>query len=102
MEPLKSKALAENLAVTKVAEIVLDDEAKWLLSLTEGNFGINQRCRNFLEELYHPYANPEAVASLIRQSILGDLWFFPYPAIEHRTINHLKYFAELGMLLLPD
>jgi pyruvate,orthophosphate dikinase len=76
LETLKSKALAENLAVTKVSEIVLDDQAKWLLSLTEGNYGIKQRCRNFLEELYHPYTNPEVVATLIRQSILGDLWFY--------------------------
>ncbi|MGB4260502.1 MAG: pyruvate phosphate dikinase, partial [Candidatus Cloacimonas acidaminovorans] len=87
MEPLKSKALAENLAITKVAEIVLDDEAKWLLSLTEGNFGINQRCRNFLEELYHPYANPEAVASLIRQSILGDLWFYVQLPDKEKTLT---------------
>jgi len=87
LEPLKSKALAENLAVTKVAEIVLDDEAKWLLSLTDGNFGINQRCRNFLEELYHPYANPEAVASLIRQSILGDLWFYVQLPDKEKTLT---------------
>ena len=70
-KPLNLQALAENLAVTKVSEIVFDDRAIWLLSLTEGNFGIKQRCQNFLEELYHPYTNPESVATLIRQCILG-------------------------------
>lgn len=86
METLKSKALAENLAVTKVAEIVFDEQAIWLLSLTEGNFGIKQRCRNFLEELYHPYTNPEAVATLIRQCILGDLWFYVQLPEKEKTL----------------
>jgi pyruvate,orthophosphate dikinase len=76
LEKLESKALAENLAVTRVAEIVLDDHAQHLLSSTEGNHGINQRCRQFLNELYHPYVNTELASTLIRQSILGDLWFY--------------------------
>ena len=87
METLKSKALAENLAVTKVSEIVFDDRAIWLLSLTEGNFGIKQRCQNFLEELYHPYTNPESVATLIRQCILGDLWFYVQLPEKEKTLS---------------
>lgn len=76
METLESKALAENLAVTRVVEVALDDQAQFLLSCTIGNHGINQRCRQFLNELYHPYVNPELALSLMRQSILGDLWFY--------------------------
>ncbi len=76
LEKLESKALEENLAVTRVAEIALDHHAQHLLSCTEGNHGINQRCRLFLNELYHPYVNPELASTLIRQSILGDMWFF--------------------------
>lgn len=87
METLKSKALAENLAVTKVSEIELDEQAKWLLFLTEGNYGIYQRAQIFLEELYHPYTNPEAVATLIRQSILGDLWFYVQLPDREKTLT---------------
>ncbi|MDD4308964.1 MAG: PEP/pyruvate-binding domain-containing protein [Candidatus Cloacimonetes bacterium] len=92
METLESKALAENLAVTRVAEITLDDEAKYLLSCTTGSHGINQRCSNFLNELYHPFVNPEVALSLMRQSILGDLWFYTQGEDKNR-----KFLAILAM-----
>ena len=76
METLSSKALAENLALTKVQQIELDEKALWLLSLCESHFGIQQRARQFLEELYHPFVNAEISLGLMRQSLLGDLWFY--------------------------
>lgn len=76
MENLSSKALTENLALTKVLQIELDERALWLLSLCESHFGIQQRARLFLEELYHPFVNAEISLNLMRQSLLGDLWFF--------------------------
>ena len=71
-----SKALTENLQATKVIEVQLDDSAKWLLELSSDYFGVNQRLRAFLEELYHPFVNPGVALALMRTSILGDLWWF--------------------------
>jgi pyruvate,orthophosphate dikinase len=76
VENLESKALSENLRETKVAEIQLDAAAQWLLELSRDYFGVNQRLRAFLEELYHPFSNPGISLSLMRASILGDFWWF--------------------------
>jgi len=79
LDTLESKALAENLAVTRVAEIVWDQKAETILASTETYHGVGQRCRNYLNELYHPFINPELALSLMRQGILGDLWFYLQP-----------------------
>lgn len=76
LKPLESKALENNLALTRVAQIVLDDDARWLLSRSDDYYGIQQRAKQFLEELYHPFTNPEIVIPLLNQSMLGDLWFY--------------------------
>ncbi|HPN41003.1 MAG TPA: PEP/pyruvate-binding domain-containing protein [Candidatus Cloacimonadota bacterium] len=76
MQSLKSKALSENLAVTKPARIELDPEAEWLLECSATHFGIQQRCREFLEEVYHPFVNPELAMNLLRKGVLGDLWYY--------------------------
>lgn len=76
MDTPKSRALAENLAVTRMAEINYDPNALILLSHAQEIQGVGQRCKSFLNELYHPYLNPELALSLMRQAILGDLWFY--------------------------
>ncbi|MBW6514986.1 MAG: pyruvate phosphate dikinase [Candidatus Cloacimonetes bacterium] len=76
METLDSKALADNLAATKVADIILDKDALFLLSLSDEYYGIQERCKRFLEELYHPYVNPDTVILMMRQCVLGDLWLY--------------------------
>lgn len=76
VEKLVSKALTENLRATRVARIELDESALWLLEISSDYFGVNQRLRSFLEELYHPYVNMGITLNLMRASILGDLWWF--------------------------
>jgi pyruvate,orthophosphate dikinase len=76
VDSLESKALTENLQATRVIKIQFDDSAKWLLGLSSDYFGVNQRLRAFLEELYHPFVNPGIALALMRTSILGDLWWF--------------------------
>lgn len=73
---IESKALVDNLAVTWVPQIIIPEEGQWLLSCSKDYFGIQQRTKQFLDEMYHPYANLDAVLNLMRQSVLGDLWLY--------------------------
>lgn len=95
MDTLSSKALAENLALTKVQQIELDEQALWLLSLCESHYGIQQRAQQFLEELYHPFVNPEISLKLMRHSLLGDLWFFVgLPQHERVLISIIGFYEK--------
>jgi len=76
VEKIVSKALTENLRATKVARIPLDESAQWLLDTSRDFYGVNQRLGSFLDELYHPFVNPGVTLSLMRASVLGDLWWF--------------------------
>ncbi|MFA7543177.1 MAG: PEP/pyruvate-binding domain-containing protein [Candidatus Cloacimonadaceae bacterium] len=76
MDTLSSKALTANLELTKVQQIELDAQALRLLELCKSHFGIHQRVELFLKELYHPFVNPLDSLGMMRQSLLGDLWFF--------------------------
>lgn len=76
MDKFESQALEDNLALTKVEDLVLPPESQWLLDCSSDYFGIQQRTRKFLEELHHPYANLVDALELMRQSVLGDLWFY--------------------------
>ena len=76
LDKIISKALSENLRVTQVQNIQYEDHALWLLDISQDFFGINQRLKAFLEELYHPYVNPKDTLILMRASFLGDLWWF--------------------------
>ena len=76
MEKIVSKALTENLRATKVARIPLDESAQWLLDISRDFYGVNQRLRIFLDELYHPFVNPGITLSQMRACFLGDLWWF--------------------------
>jgi pyruvate,orthophosphate dikinase len=76
LEKIESQALASNLAITQVRQIVLPPDSLWLLSCSDSYYGIQQRTKQFLEELHHPFANLDSALELMRQSILGDLWFY--------------------------
>jgi len=76
LDKIESQALESNLALTKVLEVVLPPDSQWLLDQSGAYFGIQQRTRLFLEELHHPYANLAEALKLMRQSVLGDLWFY--------------------------
>ena len=76
MDTIKSQALTDNLAQTQVKQIVLSPESLWLLERSANYYGIQQRTKLFLEELHHPFANLDSALDLMRQSIIGDLWFY--------------------------
>ncbi len=76
LDKIESQALASNLAQTQVKQIVLSPDSLWLLERSASYFGIQQRTKLFLEELHHPFANLDSALELMRQSIMGDLWFY--------------------------
>ncbi len=76
LDKIESQALASNLAQTQVKQIILSPESLWLLERSASYYGIQQRTKLFLEELHHPYANLDSALELMRQSIMGDLWFY--------------------------
>ena len=87
MEDLKSKALVDNLALTRVASIEIPPDALWLLGLSMDYFGIHQRFRAFLDELYHPFANLELALNLMRQSLIPDLWLYARHPERERAVS---------------
>jgi len=92
VEQIESKALTANLRETRVLAIEYDATAVWLLDASQSYFGVNQRLRSFLDELYHPFVNPVAALNLMRASVLGDLWWFvanPDPEQALAAILHL-------------
>jgi pyruvate,orthophosphate dikinase len=87
LDSIESKALAENLQATKVAQIEYDDSARWLLAEAQSFFGVHQRLLAFLEELYHPFVNPGIALGLMRASILADIWWFCNHDPEAKTLD---------------
>lgn len=87
LEDLKSKALVDNLALTRVASIEIPPDALWLLGLSMDYFGIHQRFRAFLDELYHPFANLELALNLMRQSLIPDLWLYARHPERDRAVS---------------
>ena len=76
MDKIESQALASNLAQTQVKQIILSPQSLWLLERSVNYYGIQQRTKLFLEEFHHPFANLDSALELMRQSIMGDLWFY--------------------------
>jgi len=96
VDKIQSQALAENLAQTQVKEIVLSPESQWLLKQSTNYFGIQQRTKQFLEEFHHPYANWDEVLFLLRQSVIGDLWFYlQLPERDKALSIILRIFEEI-------
>ena len=96
VDKIQSQALAENLAQTQVKEIVLSPESQWLLKQSTNYFGIQQRTKQFLEEFHHHYANWDEVLFLLRQSVIGDLWFYlQLPERDKALSIILRIFEEI-------
>ena len=96
VDKIQSQALAENLAQTQVKEIVLSPESQWLLKQSTNYFGIQQRTKQFLEEFHHHYANWDEVLFLLRQSVIGDLWFYlQLPERDNALSIILRIFEEM-------
>ena len=94
VDSIESQALTVNLQNTRVIEIPLDDSAKWLLELSSDYFGVNQRLRAFLDELYHPFVNPSIALGLMRTSILGDLWWYCAHEQTEKALNVILDFYQ--------
>lgn len=73
---INSKALENNLAITKKKVIVFPDTDLSFLESTKSVYGINNRLKNFLTEFYHPYPNKRDIINLFRQILLEDYWFY--------------------------
>ncbi|MEF3694309.1 MAG: PEP/pyruvate-binding domain-containing protein [Candidatus Cloacimonadota bacterium] len=103
MDTIDSKALSQNLEITKVHEIVMDEEALHILEISQAQYGIHQRAELFLEELFHPFVNPDICRDLMRQSVLGDLWFFAGHEDKLRIISALiSYYERLWSLCISQ
>lgn len=73
---IKSQALEANLRITKNVEVIIPDEHQWFLSLSEKHWGINQRAKEFIFELNHPYSNRSVVIGLLTSISLSDFAFY--------------------------
>ena len=73
---INSKALDDNLAITKKIAIIIPEEDLHFLDSSRAVYGINSRLSNFLSEFYHPYPNLKDIISLLRQILLEDYWFY--------------------------
>lgn len=100
-KPIKSEALTKNLKDTNVA-VELDTDALWLVGNLQGYFGIQQRCNEFLFEVYHAFSNPEVTMALMRK-VLGDMWVFFKLADPGRSLKVLldAYFHVWENLVEP-
>ena len=72
----KSTALIRNLEETQKGSQTLPKDYQWLLNLSIGKKGINERCRTLLDEYYHRYSNHKVVTEDLVQVALSDLWFY--------------------------
>lgn len=75
-EKLESKALEANLQQTSNVEIVIPEHHAWLVSLSEDQFGINQRVVEFIRELNHPYHNLGFLCDNFKKIAITDFWFY--------------------------
>jgi pyruvate,orthophosphate dikinase len=71
-----SKALEVNLNQTKQEFVELSEDHKWLLSISESRWGINQYTKEFFNEYHHNYPNYEHLSSELRKIAIGDFWLY--------------------------
>lgn len=71
-----SKALAANLAETRVAGIGVPPAHHRFLELSASSWGIHQRGKELILEYNHPYSNRSLVVEQWREVVLGDFWFY--------------------------
>ncbi|HQB40349.1 MAG TPA: PEP/pyruvate-binding domain-containing protein [Candidatus Cloacimonadota bacterium] len=96
IKSIDSKALEQNLLLTRKKEIVIPPEDIAFLSQCEAVFGIHKRLNAFLKELYHPYPNNEFIIKSLRQIVLEDYHFYFNDSIfEQSQSRFIRYFEIL-------
>ncbi|OGU59078.1 MAG: hypothetical protein A2X64_00250 [Ignavibacteria bacterium GWF2_33_9] len=73
---IESKALEANLKQTKIAEVIIPEEHRWLISLSEQFWGIHKRMVDFFNEYHHPYSNREEIVNSLVNLTISDFWIF--------------------------
>lgn len=86
---IKSQALEANLRITKNVEFSIPNEHQWFLSLSEKHWGINQRAREFIFELNHPYSNRSVVIDLFTNISISDFAFYFESVERERYVGFL-------------
>ncbi|MCB5250017.1 MAG: PEP/pyruvate-binding domain-containing protein [Candidatus Cloacimonadales bacterium] len=76
MKAIDSKALEQNLILTRKKEIVIPKEDTSFLAFCESVYGVHKRLNGFLKEFYHPYPNYEFIIKSFRQILLEDYFFY--------------------------
>ncbi|MDP8210078.1 MAG: PEP/pyruvate-binding domain-containing protein [Candidatus Stygibacter australis] len=102
----KSTALIRNLEETQKGSQTLPKDYQWLLDLSIGKKGINERCRTLLDEYYHRYSNHKVVTEDLVQVALSDLWFYDQCAERDQAFklilaifsNLLQQYIDTGIL----
>ncbi len=97
---INSKALKVNLAETRDTDVVIPDDHKWLLSLSESYWGIHKRVQEFVREYHHPYSNRKDVIELLNKILISDFWI--YKEVDEPTKVISIFLKVLDNLLQED
>lgn len=102
-KPIKSKALEANLAQTRNVEITIPEKYVWFLSLSENYWGIHQRTKEFISELYHPYSNRKEVIDLLINLSISSFWIYKEIKEREKVLDiFLEIFDSLFQEDLPE
>lgn len=91
---IQSKALEINLEQTRKLHIIIPDEHEWFIRLSGSYFGINDRTKDFFNELHHPYSNRSIVVKQLPNLIVGDFWFYQENAEAPRAFGIILQIIE--------
>ena len=72
----KSKALEENLALTKHDPGELPEQQEWFVSLSEQYWGIHKRTEDLFLEFNHSHPNYQYIIDQLHTICLTDLWLY--------------------------
>lgn len=100
---IDSKALRANLDETSRIEYSIPEDHKWFISLSKDFWGINNRTKNFFNELHHPYSNRKDVIELLVSISITDFWICKNHKDRQKAIELLlDIFNTLLHEELPD
>lgn len=92
----KSKALEENLALTKHEQAELPEKQHWFVSLSAKYWGINRRTEDLFVEYNHPHPNYSYIIEQLHTMSLNDLWLYSTIAESEEALFFLvQLFEEL-------
>ncbi len=72
----KSKALEDNLELTKHEHEELPEKQKWFVSLSDQYWGIHKRTEDLFIEYNHPHPNYQYILDQLHTICLNDLWLY--------------------------